>query len=325
MNLLFLRGQLPCDRPHSQVTFDTLEENDDMWVQLANKLVEVSNGYGELWYEKGQRVVHYSDRFLERWVPRYAKTVCSFKPDILFARGGFKFMWAEAQRHPTAFKIHYGAGIRVVPKANKLWNLVLVDTQKQLNACIQNGLTAKLWAKPAAENIFKPVEKQIKYDFIYVANWNPNADKGHVLLLPRLNKYRTLHVGINREKWKRKFHNITFTGWIPRKELPRLYAQAKVAVILTRGKDSCPRVIPEALACNTPILVGDTTKIWHEKYINTQTGKLFNIEDFQKSAADILNTWQQYSPREYYLRELSLEQAAKFILACWKEWEQKHA
>lgn len=291
MNLLFLRGQLPCDRPHSQITFNTLNDNDDMWVQLANKLVEESNGYGELWYEKGQRVVHYSDRFLERWVPRYAQTTCSFKPDIAFARGGFKIMWAEAQRHPLSFKIHYGAGIRVVPKASNLWDLVLADTPKQLKACIQNGYKTKLWAKPAAENIFKPLEKNIKYDFIYVANWNPYADKGHRLLLPELNKYKTLHVGINREGWKRKFSNITFTGWIPRKEIPKLYAQAKVAVISTKGKDSCPRVIPEALACDTPILVGNTTKIWREKYINTKTGRIFDVSNFHEIAKELLNTW----------------------------------
>jgi len=180
LKLLFLRGQVPSDRPKEQIMFNDLLSNDDMWTWLAYELVNRTGGYGEVWFEKGDRLVKYTDNFVDRWVPRYSTTTCGFKPDVVFARGGFGFMLEEAKRHKGAFKIHYGAGKRVVPKyANEPWDLVLADTTKQMQAIRAKGYNAKLFVKPAAENVFFPVSSSKKYDIIYVANWNPNANKGH--------------------------------------------------------------------------------------------------------------------------------------------------
>jgi len=33
--------------------------------------------------------------------------------------------------------------------------------------------------------------------------------------------------------------------------------------------DSCPRVIPELLACGLPIVVLDKARFWKDKYINS--------------------------------------------------------
>ena len=131
MKLLFLRGQVPSDRDRRQIMFDSLDDHDDMWVQLAHELVKLTNGYGEVWYERGHRVTRYNDKFLERWVDRWTGYKCNFSPDVVFARGGFKIMLREAEKYKSAFKIHYGAGHRVVPKSGQCWDLVLVDTHKQ--------------------------------------------------------------------------------------------------------------------------------------------------------------------------------------------------
>lgn len=296
--------------------YDSLRTCDDMWTQFCGELINQFGGTGELWYEKGERVTRYRDTFIERWVPRYAKTKPKFKPDVIFSRGGFGFQRRYVDRFPEAFKIYYGAGERVVPKEGEPWDLVLSDTPKQMAKARARGYRAELFIKPAAENIFKPEPTEPRpFDVIYVANWNGNANKGHKFLLPALNAsgLKTLHVGIKRDGWPRKHKNITFMGWVPRRSLPSLYGQAKCAVVATVGKDSCPRVIPEALACDCPIAVSRGTQVWSEKYITDQTGMQFDKSDAISTISAISANSHLYSPRRYYDTHLALPIAAKLV------------
>jgi len=49
MNILMLRGQVPQDRDPQEIVFDTIEECDDMWTQLAFSMVNEKD-HGEVWY-----------------------------------------------------------------------------------------------------------------------------------------------------------------------------------------------------------------------------------------------------------------------------------
>ncbi len=308
MKLLFLRGQVPSDRPKEQIMFDRLADCDDMWSQLASEICR--GGYGEIWYEKGSRVTRYTNDFVERWVPRYRTSKISFSPNVVFARGGFPYMLAEAVKYADAFKIHYGAGQRIVPKKGQPWDLVLVDTVEQLDRAQRNGYHAELFIKPAADNIFKPKKMQRKYDIIHVANFNPNANKGHRFLFRRLKSYKVLQVGTPRPRWEHKWPNVNFRGWMPRKSLPALYGMAKIAVVVTMGKDSCPRVISEALACDCPVLVNVTTQLWYDKYITPETGRITCKATFEDDVAQMLKDWESFNAGAYYRRELSMSVAA---------------
>ena len=316
MKLLFLRGQVPSDRPASQITFNNLSDCDDMWTQLAYALLD-KNDNGEIWYEKGNRVTRYTYNFVERWVSRYRDVSADFKPDIVFARGGFPFQLAEAERHSSAFKVYYGAGERVVPKRGQCWDLVLTDTLKQRDTARQRGYRADMFIKPAADNIFRPTTNITKpeFDVIYAANWNANANKGHRYLLPALSNFSVISLGRFRKGWVGKYPNVSFRGWQPRKVLPHSYALAKVAVIYTVGKDSCPRVIPEALACNCPILVGSSTKLWFDRYVTPETGLMFSKTNFVDKLNELLASYKSYTPRQYYENNLSIPCAAKHLLA----------
>ena len=314
MKLLFLRGHVPFDRPARQIMFDRLRDCDDLWTQLAAALV-YEGDYGEIWYEKGNRVARYRSNFIERWVPRIHKVRPSFTPDVLFVRGGFDYQVAEARRQKTAFRIYYGAGERTVPRRGQPWDLVLVDTLQQHDRARAHGYRAELWRKPAAENIFHPATVDVpkKYDVIYVANYNPNAYKGHDFLLSRLAGHRVLQLGEFRGGWAKRFPYVEFVGRRPRKLFPGFYGQAKIALIMTRGKDSAPRVLPEALACNCPILVSMGTKIARDAYITPETGRSFTRDDFREALADILARWNSFSPRRYYDAQLSMARAVSFI------------
>lgn len=311
MNLLFLRGREPANWRDS--VFRDLETCDDMWTLLVAELADQSGGYAESWHEVGEWVARYRPNFVERWMHRYHLTTCTFKPDVVFVRGGFDFQINEAVRHAAAVKVYYGAGERVVPSANQPWDLVLADTEAQARRIQRRGYRAHLWIKPAAENVFRPVSGEKRYDVIYVANWNPSADKGHKFLLRALADYRVLHVGKYRRVWMRFFPRTTFSGWVSRPRLPELYASAKLAAVMTRGKDSCPRVVPEALACNCPVVVGRSTKL-HPRYVTEQTGCWFGRDDFHTVLRAALARYDSFEPRAYYEQNLSLSASARDLL-----------
>jgi len=315
LNLLFLRGAVPRDRDPRQIMFDTLDACDDVWTQLVSHLAK--DGYGEVWYWGGKRKVVYRDNFIERWVPDYKSHKLSFTPDVIFARGGFPQYDVVLERFPKAYRIYYGAGQRFLPQSSfKKYNLILVDTPKQLNKARKNfpSIRSELFIKPAADNVFKPYNESKIYDVIFSSNEHKSGIKGHNFILPQFpNDLKMIQTGISSPKLRAKYPNIEFTGWIPRRELPVLYSKSKIAVVCCTDKDSCPRVIPEALACGCPLLILNSVNLWHDKYITEQTGKIVSSEDFFIEMRSMINTYREYSPYNYYRENLSLEKAAEHI------------
>jgi len=313
--ILFLRGAVPSDRDPKQIMFDNIDECDDMWTQLCRSMVEGAKGYGEVWYIRGQRTVKYSDNLVERWLPTFTDNRHDFNPDIIFARGGFQFYDDVLKRHPNAFKIYYGAGFKRVPSEKQFRNfdLILVDTPEQLISAKKKlpKHNIQLLVKPAADNIFKPAYGAKHFDAIMVGNYNRGVDKGHDLMLPRLSKqFLILSIG----KVPKKFNRVTQRQWIPRKDIPKCYSQAKVAIVCCGKEDSCPRVIPEALACNCPILVLERVNLWKDKYINKQTGMMSGIDNFANNLEHMINHYEGFSPYDFYKDNLSLAHSSMSIL-----------
>ncbi len=315
MNILFLRGSVPTDRNPRQIMFDTLEECDDVWTRLAHALS--CDGYGEVWYWGGNRKVKYRDNFIERWVPDYKKQKCKFVPDVIFARGGFPQYDVIFSRHPDAFKIYYGAGHRHVPSSNfKDYDLILVDTEDQrkqvMSALPKNN--CQLFIKPAADNIFYPEPAPKKYDVIFSSNEHKKGIKGHGFILPIFpHDLSIIQVGIASKALRARHPRVQFTGWVPRKKIKELYGQSKIAIVCCTSRDSCPRIIPEALACNCPLLVLDTVNFWRKKYINEQTGRIASQENFIAVLREMISSYETFTPYEYYKDNLSLTAAANYI------------
>jgi len=316
MKLLFLRGQVPKDRNPKQIMFDSLEECDDVWTQLAFHTCK--QDYGEVWYWGGTRTVRYKENFIERWVPNYGKYTSNFVPDVVFARGGFPQYDVMFNRYPKAFKIYYGAGRRFIPQSNfKKYDLILVDTPKQL-AKVKSALPkarAELLLKPAADNIFKPAGPcDKKYDVIFCSNEHKSGIKGHGFVLPVFPKdLNMIQVGISSRRLRARYPHIRFTEWIPREKIPTLYAQSKVAVVCCTAIDSCPRIVPEAIACDCPLLILDTVNLWHDKYITSQTGRVTSQANFLPALREMLEQYPGFSPYNYYKENLTLEIAGRRI------------
>ncbi len=315
IKLLFLRGSVPRDRDPRQIMFDSIDSCDDMWTQLANRLC--SKGVGEIWYWNGDRTKKYNDHFTERWVKDTERARASFYPNIIISRGGFEGKCNPILRnYPNSFKVYYGAGKRFFPKLSPhLYDMILNDSPKQLAETRRRlpKIPSELFIKPAADNIFVPHCAEKKYDVISVCNEHPR--KGYYFALKSLPKnLRILQVGKVSGGTRKKYPHIKFTGWIPRKDIPKLYGEAKISVCCCDEIDSAPRVIPESLACGCPILVLDGVELWAKKYINEKTGILCSREDFSPTVLSAIDRYGQFSPREYYVDNLSIESASRHII-----------
>jgi hypothetical protein len=295
--------------------FDNIDKCDDVWSQLANYLA--ADDYGEIWYWEGKRKIKYRSNFIERWVPCYKRHKSSFDPDVIFARGGFPQYDVVLARYPKAFKIYYGAGRRFAPQSSfRKYDLIFVDTPKQLEQVKARfpQSRSELFIKPAADNVFVPTPASKEYDVIFCSNEHKAGIKGHSFILPHFPMdLKMVQTGIVSPKLRLKYPHVKFTGWIPRCELPALYGKSKVAIVCCTNVDSCPRIIPEALACDCPLLILDSVNLWYDKYLNNQTGRVASADEFFIELQDMIESYRDFTPYNYYKENLSLVKAAEYV------------
>lgn len=313
MKLLFLRGSVPKDRDPQQIVFDQIEDCDDMWTQLAYCMLE-SSDYGEIWYWGGKRKHKFAANYTERWIKDFKQTKYDFNPDVIMCRGGFPQFDHVMGRNPGALKIYYGAGKRFFPVYNfKNYDIILVDSLSQQKV-VHSKFKCKceVFVKPAADNIFYPVRSEKKYDVVFAPNMYSPRKRCEFFLSSVPESVQVVVAGkVDKSMIRRK--NLTYIGWVTRSCMRSIYAQSKIAVCPSSGGDSCPRVIPESLACGIPVLVSSDVNLWQDKYINAQTGRIAPVENFFEELAAMLPNYLSYEPRAYYEQNLSLSIAAQGI------------
>lgn len=322
MNFLMLRGEVPQDRNPQEIAFDKIEEIDDVWTQLFFAMLS-DNDHGELWYWGGTRKKKFTHNFTERWVPTFVTYRNKFVPDVIFCRGGFIMYHHVLRRFPNAIKIYYGAGRRFLPQPGfDDYDIILQDSIEQVKICDEkfpNKLTT-LFIKPAADNIFFPMpEIEKDYDVCFPANGR-QPFKGHDFVYSTAPKHlKILNLG-NPSKIKPPENVTSFR--VLRPEMARHINRCKVGIVTVSSKiDSCPRVIPEMIACDIPIIVLDGVRFWEDQYIESgfssrypfATGEIATKEHFWTAVEFVLERLEFYKPREYYDHILSLKCAADFI------------
>lgn len=319
-----LRGQVPQDRDPQEIVFDTIEECDDMWSLLIFTMTGIED-QTELWYWGGTREKKFSNNFTERWVPSFETHKNKFIPDVIFCRGGFQEYHCVLKRFPGAIKIYYGAGRRFLPQPGfSDYDIILQDSPEQVEVCkkkFPNALTT-LFIKPAADNIFYPIECEKEYDVCFPANGAQNF-KGHEFVYSTVpENTKLLNLGNNPRNFKYSGNVTSYR--VLRQDMAKNIVKCKVGIVAANSSiDSCPRVIPELLACGLPIVVLEGTRFWKDKYIESvhssrfpyATGELTNKANFWSVVKFVLDNYELYKPRKYYEENLSLKQAAAFIEA----------
>jgi len=313
MKLLFLRGQVPKDRNPKEIIFDAINKNDDWWTQLAYHLLDKED-YGEIWYWGGSRKQRFDYNFIERWIPDFNTYNSKFIPDVIFCRGGFKEYITVLNRYPNAYKIYYGAGKRFLPSGYINYNLILQDSPEQLEECRKffPNIKSTLFIKSAPDNIFN-IDNSInkEYDVCFPAN-GTQSFKGHDFVYSSVPKdLKVLNLGLPSNIKKPK--NV-ISKRVLRKDISKEIQKCKVGIVCCRHEpDSCPRVIPEMLASNIPIIVLKDVRFWKDIYINKITGKLASKKDFWKVVKEVLDNIDNYKPRQYYDSNLSLKNSSRYI------------
>jgi glycosyltransferase involved in cell wall biosynthesis len=312
MNLLFLRGKLPLDFRPDRLEYDKIGQCEDMWTVLCERLSR-SFDRTELWYYgagKNVKKKSVTDKFVERWVN--FSDLPDFVPDVIIARGGFKDYRVVCSRYPKAKKVYYGAGVRFKPEWGK-WDLILVDSVKQ-----QRKIPgSQLFIKPAADNLFKPFYGDKKYDVCFMANAPQAEIKQHKLAFDAIaiTEISMLHLGLVDDKLKKwsKDSNVTFGGWHRRHKLPGLICQCRVGLVCSTPYDSCPRVLPEFLACGLPVVALGSMNFWHEMYVNDRTGLLVSESEIDIAIRTLLKV--SLDVRAYYDEFLSVGVAAERLVS----------
>lgn len=319
MNFLLLRGQVPQDRDPQEIVFNHVKEIDDVWSLMFAYLLSPGD-MGEIWYWGGKRKHRFAKDLMERWVPSFATYKSDFVPDVIFCRGGFQEYHHILKKFPKACKIYYGAGIRYLPQHSFTdYDLVIQDSPLQVEECNKKfpNIKSELFIKPAPDNLFYPlkdVEKE--YDICYPADGRTKR-KGHQFVYSTIpSKYKTLNLGFPC-KFATKPDNVT-SYRILKSNLSRHMQKCKMGIVTSvvksgGGLDSCPRVLPELLACDIPVVVLDETLFWKEKYMDESVGLIASRDNFWEKVEYMLNNLDKFSPRDYYLKNLSLKPAARHL------------
>jgi len=253
MKLLFLRGKVD---KRTDATLD-INKHTDMWTQVArgftNYGFDVTILYwGGTWFHK------YTDNLKEIWIPKLEDY--NDKPDLIFARGGFPEYDCILNKYPKAKSIYYGAGVRTIPPKDSHYNLIIVDDLGDVSRGTKKHPKSKVWPwfKPAADNIFKPLETVKLYDVCFPAN-GTQLFKGFKYVYSTAPKdLSILNLGYSQKKFKAP-ENVKSMR-VTRKEMPEWYNKCKVGIVCTSDYDSHPRVISEMLACGLPVVALDRVR-----------------------------------------------------------------
>lgn len=297
-NWLMLRGFLDKNNKKS------LKEDSDMWIQLFNELVPKED-YGVVWYV-GVHVNH----------PAYTKY------DYIFARGGHPEYEPILKKCKNAHITYYGAGARIVPEKDLGYNLILCDTEEQVEKCKEKypHIKASTWIKPAAKH-FKPIECEKEYDVCFVANCHSKFQekiKRVKWVYKTVPSYlKLLHLGKSSLKPP---SNVTVKQ-VSRLNMPKWYSKCKFGIIPYKSYDSAPRVISEMMACGVKIVVAKEVNFWRQKYIETINvhGSILNKEEiwefityYHKANNENTKKWEN-DVVDYYENNLSIKPAAEHL------------
>lgn len=303
MNWLFLRGKM--ERP-KECSWHSLDECTDMWTHLFAEMVN-EDDMGMVFYSNGTRSIMYKKNFGEVWVNSFKKPGIYGKPDIIVARGGFKEYVPLLKKYPEAIKVYYGANHGCIPKDGIKYSVILCDSPEQALKCKERGLNGKLFFKPAAPHFFpRTVDK--KYDVGYSAIW-PKDKRKNVSWVHKTapKELKILQMGHNC-----KSPSNFSVKYISSDRMPRAISKCKVIIAPYTSEDSCPRIIPEALACGVPVIALKSCQFWKSKYSIAVKGK----DDFWDTVKTLVKKpvfSGENIIRQSYKRHLNVKEAADHL------------
>ena len=183
--------------------------------------------------------------------------------------------------------------------------------QRLADNIITIRLQSSNWVNPDLFDIDNPVHKD--FDIVMLANFA--FYKRHFLLFKALKKMppstKVLLLGRSMDgrteetiKHEAKIYGvedrITLRAGLPDKEMIRALRSAKISLIFSGNEGSCVSIV-ESMFADVPAGVFADANIGSKFYINEKTGKLLHHKNIAVELSDFINTYDQYSPREWVL------------------------
>jgi len=243
---LFLRGSVPKDRDPKEIEHETLEQEDDMWIHLFAGLVGCEDEGHVIYYNALEvKCFRYRDNFHVWHYPNLDPIMGEW--DYVFARGGFP-IYDKLLERIGGYKIYYGAGKRFYPKTSGYckYDLILIDSDRQKRdvLSIYPYIRCEKIIKPAAP-LFYPRNVKKEFDCCFVAGV-PNPCKMVQWVYDTCPRdISILQLGYTPDKYP---ENVTVKR-VPRWDMPDEMCRCRVGIVPYSSNDSCPRVIPEFMAC----------------------------------------------------------------------------
>ena len=306
--------------------YEDVTTSTDFWLVFADGLRKYFDQV-EVWFQED--IYHPEGKFVHSTglIERYFKKGYNFKnekePDILFVRGSHKEYETVIARFPLAQKVYYPSGFYYFPTIGKDWDVCFTEDPNHMQE-VEKRTQADvfLFKKSCVAEPFLSWNCEKEYDLCFICGAK-ERDRKRLHLLKTLldqvkNKFSVLVMGLKSEKVIEEFkdYNVTFGGFINRKEIGKYMSKCRAGTVLSSYKgDGSPRVIQEFLASNIPILVCSDS-VFSPYYINEKTGVVGNTSSLGYDAENILTNMDRFSPRQYFLEELTMEKSVEHFMDC---------
>lgn len=312
MKIILLRGPVPTNRNPKEIQYGSLDKSDCIYEHMAYYLGDEACEI--VYHDGGKYEASYSDKCKVRFVKNLKKYAPPFEPDVIWTRGGFPEHYKFIARFPKAFIVYYGAGKRFCPEKGRV-DLVLSDSEAQVQRIREKGYKAALWFK-AATSQFRPMpEVEKKYDVGYVAAIPEDERKNCSFVYKHCPKdLRVLQLGFYPKKLKvpKNFK----VKRIHRDKMPKALNKCKVVIAPYGKDDGNPRIISEALACGVPVIASSKLNYWTEKYVGPGflpcSGLASDFGVFWDTVRNYLET-KPLEVRTFYDNNLSMSHAVEHL------------
>lgn len=104
-------------------------------------------------------------------------------------------------------------------------------------------------------------------------------------------------------------NNVETTGFLQYYDLNDKIKSSRF-MLLPNFEDASPRVLTEALSMNKPIFVNENI-LGGWKYVNDKTGEFFNENNIREKLKILLDNYDKYEPRTYFLNNHGLKNTGK--------------
>lgn len=239
------------------------------------------------------------------------------RPDVLFVRGDHEAYYSLILKSFLSQRVYYPSGPYYTPPYQFEWDVCFVEDERQINKVHEEtGADIFLFRKSCVDKYFIHWNEEKKYDLCVVCN-APTWERKRLFLLKnildKMEKGTTaLVIGLTGREIIKEFEGylVTFSGFVNRKEIGKYMNQCRIGLVLSSGKgDGSPRVIQEFLASNVPVVTTEEAT-YSKYYINAMTGRSARVPgSLAKISTKVLTNLDKYSPREYFMNELTMEKS----------------